>query len=86
MNAAIDFRTHADDHIQRQVHQHLIRRNEDELVDQNGHNDHRIVMALSLLCSITGGTITGAEAVAKSYPNFFETIASLGIEVKIDDI
>ena len=52
----------------------------------SGHNDHRIVMALSILCSITGGTITGAEAVAKSYPNFFETIASLGIEVNIDDI
>ena len=52
----------------------------------SGHNDHRIVMALSILCSITGGTIAGAEAVAKSYPNFFETIASLGIEVNCDDI
>ena len=51
-----------------------------------GHNDHRIVMALSLLCSLTGGTIEGAEAVAKSYPNYFEVIQSLGIEMKTDDI
>jgi len=51
-----------------------------------GHNDHRIVMALSLLCSLTGGVIDGAEAVAKSYPNYFEVIESLGIEMKTDDI
>ncbi len=47
------------------------------------HNDHRIAMALSLLCAVVGGTIEGAESVAKSYPNFFETIRSLGIEVTI---
>ena len=47
-----------------------------------GHNDHRGVMALSLLCSLTGGTIDGAEAVSKSYPEFFEAIQSLGIAVK----
>lgn len=51
-----------------------------------GHNDHRIVMALSLLCTVTGGTIEGAQAVAKSYPNFFVEIQSLGIEVLTDDI
>lgn len=50
-----------------------------------GHNDHRIVMALSLLCSVTGGTITGAEAVSKSFPDFFEKIQSLGIGVTIYD-
>lgn len=48
----------------------------------NGHNDHRIVMALSTLCSVTGGTISGVEAVAKSYPDYFEKIKSLGIVVK----
>ena len=47
-----------------------------------GHNDHRIVMALSLLCSVTGGSISEAESVAKSYPDFFEKIKSLGIVVK----
>ncbi|MBQ8868650.1 MAG: 3-phosphoshikimate 1-carboxyvinyltransferase [Oscillospiraceae bacterium] len=44
-----------------------------------GHNDHRIVMALSLLLSKTGGSIEGAEAVKKSYPDFFEVIKNLGI-------
>lgn len=48
----------------------------------NGHNDHRIVMALSLLCSITGGSVTDAEAVSKSFPDFFEKIKSLGIVVE----
>lgn len=52
----------------------------------SGHNDHRIVMALSLLCTITGGTIAGAQAVAKSYPNYFNDIQLLGIEVSTDDI
>lgn len=47
-----------------------------------GHNDHRIVMALSLLCSVTGGVIKGAEAVAKSYPDYFEKIKSLKVVVK----
>ncbi|MBE6732970.1 MAG: 3-phosphoshikimate 1-carboxyvinyltransferase [Ruminococcaceae bacterium] len=47
----------------------------------DGHNDHRIVMALSVLCTITGGKIMGAEAVAKSLPQFFSLLSSLGIEV-----
>lgn len=47
----------------------------------SGHNDHRIVMALSILLTLTGGTISGAEAVGKSYPNFFNDLESLGIEV-----
>ena len=48
-----------------------------------GHNDHRIVMALSLLLSKTGGAIDGAEAVEKSYPTFFSAIKNLGIEVSV---
>lgn len=51
----------------------------------SGHNDHRIVMALALLCTVTGGVIDGAEAVAKSYPDFFEVIGSAGITVSCDD-
>ena len=46
-----------------------------------GHNDHRIVMALAVLLTLTGGAIDGAEAVSKSYPGFFENLTSLGIEV-----
>lgn len=50
----------------------------------NGHNDHRIVMALSLILSKFGGTIEGAEAVRKSYPEFFEDIISLGAKVNLE--
>lgn len=46
-----------------------------------GHNDHRIVMALSILLTVTGGEIEGAEAVSKSYPEFFSHLEALGIEV-----
>ena len=46
-----------------------------------GHNDHRIVMSLATLASVYGGEIIGAEAVKKSYPNYFEDIKSLGINV-----
>ena len=48
----------------------------------SSHNDHRIVMALSLILTKVGGSIEGWEAVAKSYPDYFEGIASLGIEVE----
>ena len=50
-----------------------------------GHNDHRIVMALTLLCTVTGGTVTGAQAVAKSYPDFFEQLRALGIGMTFDE-
>ena len=46
-----------------------------------GHNDHRIVMALTLLCTLTGGTISDAQAVSKSYPLFFEKISNIGIDL-----
>ena len=45
------------------------------------HNDHRIAMALSIPASITGATIEGAEAVRKSYPEYWKDIEKLGIEV-----
>ena len=48
----------------------------------SGHNDHRIVMSLSVLLTLTGGEIDGAEAVSKSYPSFFEDLRALGIEAK----
>lgn len=55
-----------------------------EKVLLNGHNDHRIVMALSLILSKYGGEIEGAEAVRKSYPGFFRDIEKLGSEVKTE--
>lgn len=45
------------------------------------HGDHRIAMALSVLCTQTGGKIQNAEAVKKSYPNFFDDLAALSIRV-----
>lgn len=48
-----------------------------------GHNDHRIVMSMAVLCTRIGGIIDGAEAVNKSFPCFFEKLTSLGIEVDI---
>ncbi len=49
----------------------------------DGHNDHRIVMALSVLAAATGGTICGAEAVNKSYPDFFDVLQQLGLRADI---
>ena len=46
-----------------------------------GHNDHRVVMSLAVLATLYGGEITGAEAVSKSYPKFFEDIKGLGIDL-----
>lgn len=48
-----------------------------------GHNDHRIVMALSVLCTLFGGEIEGASAVSKSYPTFFDDLGKLGIKVRL---
>ena len=47
-----------------------------------GHNDHRIVMSLAVLLMLTGGQIDGAQAVRKSFPDFFEKLQTLGIEVE----
>ena len=54
------------------------------IVDACG--DHRIAMlgaAASVLCSETV-TITGAEAVDKSYPGFFDDFAALGGVVRTE--
>jgi 3-phosphoshikimate 1-carboxyvinyltransferase len=49
------------------------------------HNDHRVVMSAAVLLTLFGGEIEGAEAVSKSYPNFFSDIASLGAKVTFYD-
>lgn len=46
-----------------------------------GHNDHRIVMSLAVLCTRTGGTVDGAEAVRKSFPGFWDAMRMLGARV-----
>ncbi len=52
------------------------------LTELYGHNDHRIVMALAVLCSEYGGIIGGCEAVAKSWPGFFETMKHAGLKAE----
>ena len=47
----------------------------------NCHNDHRIAMSLSILCSKVGGTLENAQCVNKSYPEFFDDIKTLGIQI-----
>ena len=53
-------------------------------VPLSGHNDHRVVMSLTVLALAAGLklTIDGAEAVQKSWPHFFEAIKPLGVEVE----
>ncbi len=51
--------------------------------DVDCHNDHRIAMSLAVLCSVTGGVLSGAQCVNKSYPDFFKDIKNLGIQYKI---
>ncbi len=51
----------------------------------SGHNDHRIVMSMAILGTLTGATIDGAEAVSKSFPDFFSRLESLGIEVSYNE-
>ena len=50
----------------------------------SGHNDHRVVMSLTVLALAAGLklSIDGAEAVQKSWPHFFEAIKPLGVEVE----
>ena len=49
------------------------------------HNDHRVVMSLAVLASVYGGRLVGTNAVKKSYPDFFDKVKALGLEVNTDD-
>lgn len=50
----------------------------------SSHNDHRIAMSMALLACRYGGEIVGAEAVAKSMPDFFERLSSLGASIRTE--
>lgn len=54
-------------------------------VTLEGHNDHRVVMALSILaCGAENPcVISGAEAVRKSWPGFFRTLSETGAKVEL---
>lgn len=49
----------------------------------SSHNDHRIAMMAAVMAASAAGsvTITGAEAVAKSYPGFYDDLARLGARI-----
>ncbi len=51
-----------------------------EVVQIDGYNDHRIVMSFAVAATLLHVPIIieGAEAVAKSYPNFFSEFVKLG--------
>lgn len=53
-------------------------------VKLDGHNDHRIVMALSVLSAVCEEAveICGAEAIEKSYPAFFQDLKRCGVQVE----
>ncbi|MBQ7657320.1 MAG: 3-phosphoshikimate 1-carboxyvinyltransferase [Clostridia bacterium] len=46
----------------------------------DGHNDHRVVMSAAIAATVCEGpvTILGAEAVNKSYPDFWKDFEALG--------
>lgn len=52
-----------------------------------GHNDHRIVMSLAVAALGAGlpAEIRGAQAVAKSWPGFFDAMKKLGAKVELND-
>ena len=46
----------------------------------SSHNDHRMAMMTAVMAVTSGGkvTIKGAEAVAKSFPEFYDSLSQLG--------
>jgi 3-phosphoshikimate 1-carboxyvinyltransferase len=55
-----------------------------EGAEVEAHNDHRMVMSLAVAALFAGGDsiINGAEAVTKSYPQFFADLANLRAKVE----
>ncbi|NNL82916.1 MAG: 3-phosphoshikimate 1-carboxyvinyltransferase, partial [Winogradskyella sp.] len=54
--------------------------NRDIAVDT--YNDHRMAMAFAPLCLKTSLMINDADVVNKSYPGFWDDLASIGITIK----
>lgn len=63
--------------------------NKSNIINNNvvfeSHNDHRIVMSLSLLSTLFDIKINDVDAVKKSYPHYFEDLIKLGAEVIYED-
>ena len=56
-------------------------------VSLNGAKDHRIVMSFAVLATMLDSpiAITSAEAISKSYPNFFDDLINLNVKVELLD-
>ncbi|MEJ6465702.1 3-phosphoshikimate 1-carboxyvinyltransferase [Fusobacterium ulcerans] len=56
-------------------------------IEVSGHKDHRIVMSMAVAATLMNKPviIDGAEAVEKSYPDFFEDIEKIGVKVECYD-
>ena len=65
-----------------------IYQSEIKVLDPNlsSHNDHRIAMALAVLATIADCPVNifQAEAVKKSYPDFYQDLSSLGVKIEYD--
>jgi 3-phosphoshikimate 1-carboxyvinyltransferase len=58
---------------------------EPQVVTINSRNDHRIAMAFGIYGAAEGGIIIeDAECVSKTYPGFWDTLKSIGGQLKID--
>lgn len=57
----------------------------DHTVHIDAHNDHRIVMAMSIfgLCASSPCCIENAQAISKSYPGFFKDLQKLSASLRI---
>jgi len=69
---------------------HLVLRGRERLaggVTVSGHNDHRIAMMAAIAASRATGEVVihGAEAVNKSYPDFFDHYRLLGGKVTLEE-
>ncbi len=49
------------------------------------HNDHRIAMMAAISATISDSpiTITSADAITKSYPNFYNDLSLLGLKIEV---
>ncbi len=63
----------------------LIKKSRLQGTSVHGHNDHRIVMALSIAGLIAQGstTVNTAEAVSVTYPDYIQTMQKLGAKITL---
>jgi 3-phosphoshikimate 1-carboxyvinyltransferase len=50
----------------------------------DGRDDHRIAMALSVLALVAGETAVENAHVEVSFPGFYDVLADLGADVRVD--